>query len=273
LYSQHYPLRTTTGSSWAVLLADATARVLRAFLKAEDDAGRRVDFHSLRVTFVTLLAAAGVPVKTIQTLARHSAPVLTMTTYARTLHGSESEAVARLPDFTRPTRTAARATGTDCAAPCPPTTGGPTGGKTARERASAFSTTHGTQARSGVVEENGNPRLQAENQEKRPASGMRGADGSGWIRTSVGKRQRVYSPSPLATRAHSQFHIVVLLPIGRSTIRVQDHVHGKGVAETRIVILEQIPAGGQPRFTASSNRKPSHNHTPHPHPLSRASEP
>ena len=35
-------------------------------------------------------------------------------------------------------------------------------------------------------------------------SGLFRTSGSGWIRTNVGIRQRVYSPSPLASRAHSQ---------------------------------------------------------------------
>ena len=102
-----------------------------------DGAGRVADFHSLRVTFTTLLAAAGVPVKTIQTLARHSTPVLTMNTYAKTLHRSEADAVKRLPDFSSSWGRALRATGTDQATPGqsegPAATAGHTGGSGAPE--------------------------------------------------------------------------------------------------------------------------------------------
>lgn len=79
-----------------------------------DGADRVADFHSLRVAFCTLLAAAGVPIKTLQTLARHSDPRLTLNTYTRTVHGSLASAIQGLPDFEQPSRQTARATGTDC---------------------------------------------------------------------------------------------------------------------------------------------------------------
>lgn len=47
-----------------------------AGIEYETDSGR-VQFHSFRVTCLTWLAAAGVPLKTLQTFARHSTPVLT----------------------------------------------------------------------------------------------------------------------------------------------------------------------------------------------------
>ncbi len=43
----------------------------------------KVDFHSLRVCFVTLLYESGQDLKTIQTLARHSTPHLTANVYGR----------------------------------------------------------------------------------------------------------------------------------------------------------------------------------------------
>ncbi len=46
--------------------------------------GGKIDFHSLRTTFVTLTIEAGANVKEAQTLARHSTPNLTMNVYART---------------------------------------------------------------------------------------------------------------------------------------------------------------------------------------------
>jgi integrase len=51
------------------------------FLRYLDSQGRRLDFHSLRMTYVTLLSAGNIDVKTLQELARHSTPVLTMNTY------------------------------------------------------------------------------------------------------------------------------------------------------------------------------------------------
>jgi integrase len=51
------------------------------FLKYQDAQGRKADFHSLRVAYVTHLSIGGVDVKTLQTLARHSTPILTMNTY------------------------------------------------------------------------------------------------------------------------------------------------------------------------------------------------
>ncbi len=51
----------------------------------------KVDFHSLRVCFITNIANAGATVKELQTLARHSNPNITMNTYAkaRTDHMAE----------------------------------------------------------------------------------------------------------------------------------------------------------------------------------------
>ncbi len=52
-----------------------------AKLDGEDDQGRVVDFHSLRVTMISRLAAAGVHPRAAQALARHSKLELTMRTY------------------------------------------------------------------------------------------------------------------------------------------------------------------------------------------------
>ena len=57
------------------------ADLVAAGLDGEDDQGRIVDFHSLRVTFITRLSAAGVHPRTAQALARHSKLELTMRTY------------------------------------------------------------------------------------------------------------------------------------------------------------------------------------------------
>lgn len=57
------------------------ANLVAAKLDGEDDQGRILDFHSLRVTFITRLSAAGVHPRTAQALARHSKLELTMRTY------------------------------------------------------------------------------------------------------------------------------------------------------------------------------------------------
>lgn len=55
------------------------------------------DFHSLRAVYVTELADAGVDIKSLQTLARHSTPVLTMNVYAKSRSETLAAAVAKLP--------------------------------------------------------------------------------------------------------------------------------------------------------------------------------
>lgn len=61
------------------------ARMLRQDLEAigieqKDSAGRIADFHTLRHTFVTMLARSGVHPNVAQKLARHSSIGLTMMT-------------------------------------------------------------------------------------------------------------------------------------------------------------------------------------------------
>ncbi len=51
------------------------------FLSVRNSVGRVVDFHALRMTYVTSLVRGGASVKVAQTLARHSTPVLTLNTY------------------------------------------------------------------------------------------------------------------------------------------------------------------------------------------------
>jgi len=82
-----------------------------AAVEAETDAGR-VDFHSLRVSCLSWLAAAGTPVKDLQEFARHSDPKLTMNIYTHTLRGSLAGAAARLPNLSTPAAEGMRATGT-----------------------------------------------------------------------------------------------------------------------------------------------------------------
>ncbi len=76
-----------------VIAADLTA----AGIAAKDDAGRVIDFHALRHTFITRLARLGVTPKVAQTLARHSTITLTMDRYAHVALADSSKALAALP--------------------------------------------------------------------------------------------------------------------------------------------------------------------------------
>jgi len=78
-----------------------------------DAGGRYCDFHSLRHTTGSLLAASGVHPKVAQSIMRHSDINLTMSRYTHTLTGQEADAVNRLPDFSRPSSQRQRKTGTD----------------------------------------------------------------------------------------------------------------------------------------------------------------
>jgi len=85
-------------------LTDKTADMIQADLAEAgisyiDDVGRYVDFHALRHSTGSFLAAAGVNIKTIQTIMRHSDINLTMGRYAHVLRGGEAQAVAKLPDL------------------------------------------------------------------------------------------------------------------------------------------------------------------------------
>lgn len=84
-----------------------------SFLRYRDGAGRVADFHSLRHSCGSLLAAAGVHPKVAQSIMRHSTIDLTMSRYSHVFAGQEADAVADLPDLSAPKRQAAQATGTD----------------------------------------------------------------------------------------------------------------------------------------------------------------
>ncbi len=78
-----------------------------------DDAGRFADFHSLRHTTGSLLAASGAHPKVAQLILRHSDINLTMLRYTHVLRGQESEAINNLPDLSAPPQGQQKATGTD----------------------------------------------------------------------------------------------------------------------------------------------------------------
>ena len=99
--------------------ASNISRMLRQDLEAAgipyvDDAGRYADFHSLRHTTGSLLAAAGVHPKVAQRLMRHSTVELTLNRYSHVYAGQEDDAIAKLPDLGASQKIqTARATGTD----------------------------------------------------------------------------------------------------------------------------------------------------------------
>lgn len=87
----------------ALVVPDRTADMLKADLAAagipyRDAAGRVVDFHALRHSYVTHLIQQGLSVAVVQKLARHSTPVLTLSRYThveqeelrKALEGAES---------------------------------------------------------------------------------------------------------------------------------------------------------------------------------------
>jgi len=89
------------------------------FLGVEDASGRIADFHSLRVSYITLLVKSGVSVKVAQELARHSTPTLTLGIYTKLGVHDLTGALGALPNLAQsapepgPQRIAMRATGTD----------------------------------------------------------------------------------------------------------------------------------------------------------------
>ena len=84
-----------------------------AKIEATDGAGRVIDFHGLRHTFISNLAAGGVHPKTAQALARHSSITLTMDRYTHLSVADQSAALDALPDLNAEEADALAATGTD----------------------------------------------------------------------------------------------------------------------------------------------------------------
>lgn len=114
----HLAMKFPQAKAFNIPNRDYTAEMMRFDLEAagipyKDEAGRYADFHSLRHTFGTSLAAAGVHPKVAQDLMRHSTIGLTMDIYTHTALASRSEALAALPDLDIPSQETARATGTD----------------------------------------------------------------------------------------------------------------------------------------------------------------
>lgn len=68
-----------------------------AKIEERDSRGRVVDVHSLRHTYATMLAQAGVPLQQVQQLMRHSDPKLTANVYTHLDVLDGAAAIAKLP--------------------------------------------------------------------------------------------------------------------------------------------------------------------------------
>jgi hypothetical protein len=70
-----------------------------ASIPLEDERGHRVDFHALRMTYITRLQRAGVSPREAMELARHSDMRLTMKTYTDAAQLPLAATVRKLPSF------------------------------------------------------------------------------------------------------------------------------------------------------------------------------
>ncbi|MDO8302017.1 MAG: tyrosine-type recombinase/integrase, partial [Sedimentisphaerales bacterium] len=77
--------------------------------------GLYADFHALRHSTGSLLVASGAHPKIVQSIMRHSTIELTMNKYSHIFAGAESDALAKLPDFSVPSEQSQKQvkTGTD----------------------------------------------------------------------------------------------------------------------------------------------------------------
>jgi hypothetical protein len=85
----------------------------KAGIEYQDDSGRYCDFHSLRHTTASFLAASRCHPATAREILRHSDINLTLGHYTHTLRGQEAEAINKLPDFSIPSSQSQKKTGTD----------------------------------------------------------------------------------------------------------------------------------------------------------------
>ena len=97
----------------ATEIKDKDEKTIKEAIPYIDDAGRYADFHSLRHTTGSLLAASGVHPKVAQSIMRHSNINLTMSRYTHTLIGQEAQAILGLPDLSLPAVQKQISTGTD----------------------------------------------------------------------------------------------------------------------------------------------------------------
>jgi hypothetical protein len=93
-------------------LSERHSREASDFLKYRNNSGEVADFHSLRHTFITLVAKSGVDPKTAKELARHSTITLAMDRYSHTELSDMYSAVERLNGLPEIQTEGVRATGT-----------------------------------------------------------------------------------------------------------------------------------------------------------------
>jgi len=104
LLATHLHHKTPSAKAFNVPSSLETADMLRADLadasiEFRNEAGEVLDFHALRHTCGSWLAAAGVHPKIIQRIMRHSTITLTMDRYTHAFKADESAAVAKLPSL------------------------------------------------------------------------------------------------------------------------------------------------------------------------------
>ena len=73
------------------VIKDKSGKTIREAIPYIDDAGRYADFHSIRHTTGSLLAATGTHPKVAQSIMRHRDINLTMSRYTHTLAGQSAE--------------------------------------------------------------------------------------------------------------------------------------------------------------------------------------
>ena len=100
----HLSGKLPTATAFSMPHTANTAQMLKddldvAKIPYTDDAGRDVDFHALRHTFISNLSRAGVHPTVAQKLARHSSIELTMKYYTHVLHESEVAAIDALKNL------------------------------------------------------------------------------------------------------------------------------------------------------------------------------
>ncbi len=205
------------------------AEMLRKDLEAvgipyQDESGRYADFHSLRHSFASILHQSGVSPKVAQALLRHSTISLTMDTYTHIGLYDERAAIDSLQplpglegDESNQNKAVALGTGTDNL----PVKTDESAYKPAYKKL-AKNAYFDSQQPSSIGKEyrkEGERMSQLPSGDNHLSTGELDTDfdamstvdtpqkdnGPGWIRTSVGLRQRVYSPSPLASRAPTHF--------------------------------------------------------------------
>jgi integrase len=175
-------------------LTRRTAEMIRVDLEAAgiayETSSGVADFHALRHSYITALAMSRAPVKVIQSLARHSSPVLTLGTYAHVGLYDQTAALDALPGPTAAGLEAETiaATGTDPVSSFRQiltAQGQRAGDGTGRELADAGGTDDVYSGRKGVLPMDRNPRGQAGlDGTRRVPSAPDGARGAGRIRTA-----------------------------------------------------------------------------------------